>query len=293
MLGKLSIKDFKEGELKGKRIVIRVDFNVPLSGEEIRDPARITKTLPTLDLILSHKPKSVVILSHLGRPDGAKVAEFSCKPVAKYLEKVMNKKVTFVENYVEEPEKAHQIVDNCQDGEIFFFENTRFYKEEEQKDRKTESVIKFNTLLGSFGDVFIQDAFACCHRGHSSINGVVSKVKASGLLLMKEMEYFGTALQAPKRPFIGILGGAKVDTKITLIENLLNVMDEIIIVGGMTFAFKKVLGITDIGGSMWDDAFIPVVQKVVENQKKIQEAVENLAKKYNVKVDKKLLTKTK
>lgn len=253
---KLSISDL---DLKGKRVLMRVDFNVPMQGTEITNDARIVAALPTIRLALE-RGASVVLMSHLGRPDGAPVAKYSMKPVVAVLEKELGKPVEFLSDCVgPEVEKACA---NLQPGKVVLLENLRFHAEEEAK-KVDDKVAAFRASLTRLGDVYVNDAFGTAHRPHSSMVGVNLPQKAAGLLLQKELDYFGKALSAPERPFLAILGGAKVADKIQLIENLLDKVDEMIIGGGMAYTFKKELSGMKIGKSLYDAAGAKIVGTVM------------------------------
>ncbi|GAA6055957.1 hypothetical protein JCM3770_005617 [Rhodotorula araucariae] len=270
---KLSIRDV---QLKGKKVVIRVDFNVPFDGEgKITNNQRITAALPTIQYAIDQGAKSIVLMSHLGRPNGAVVQKYSLKPVAAELERLLpGKQITFLPNCV--GEETEQAVANAKEGEIFLLENLRFHIEEEgsSKDKEgnktkadPESVKKFRASLTKLGDVYVNDAFGTAHRAHSSMVGVDLPQKAAGLLMTKELEYFAKVLEAPERPFLAILGGAKVSDKIQLIENLLDKVDSLIVCGGMAFTFKKTLENVSIGNSLFDEPGAQKVQSLVEKAK--------------------------
>ena len=219
-------------------------------------------------------------MSHLGRPDGKPNPKYSLKPVAAELEKLLGKKVTFTDDCVG-PE-VEKVVNDTKDGGVVLLENLRFHIEEEgsSKDKdgnKTKAdkgdVEKFRKGLTALGDIYINDAFGTAHRAHSSMVGIDLPQKASGYLMKKELDYFATALEAPKRPFLAILGGAKVSDKIQLIDNMLDKVNALIICGGMAFTFKKILDGMKIGDSLFDEA----------GSKKVKELVEK-AKKNNVKI---------
>ena len=219
-------------------------------------------------------------MSHLGRPDGKPNPKYSLKPVAAELEKLLGKKVTFTDDCVG-PE-VEKVVDGTTDGGVVLLENLRFHAEEEGSSKDGEGkkvkadkaeVEKFRKGLTALGDVYINDAFGTAHRAHSSMVGVDLPQKASGFLMKKELEYFAAALESPKRPFLAILGGAKVSDKIQLIDNMLDKVNALIIAGGMAFTFKKVLDNMPIGNSLFDEA----------GSKKVPELMEK-AKKNNVKI---------
>ncbi|CCH60932.1 hypothetical protein TBLA_0D04360 [Henningerozyma blattae CBS 6284] len=267
---KLTVKDL---QLEGKRVFIRVDFNVPLDGETITSNQRIVAALPTIQYVLEHKPQYIVLASHLGRPNGERVAKYSLKPVAKELEKLLGQKVTFLNDCVgAEVEAATKA---AAPGSVILLENLRYHIEEEGSQKvdgkkvkaSPEAVTKFRKELCSLADVYVNDAFGTAHRAHSSIVGFDLPQRAAGFLLAKELQYFGKALENPTRPFLAILGGAKVADKIQLIDNLLDKVDSIIIGGGMAFTFKKVIENAEIGDSIFDKAGAEIVPKLMEKAK--------------------------
>jgi len=275
---KLAITDV---DLKDKRVLIRVDFNVPLdSDKKVTNPQRIQGAIPTIKYAIDHGAKAVILMSHLGRPDGKKNAKYSLKPVVPELEKLLGKKVVFTDDCVG-PE-VEETVNKASGGEVILLENLRFHAEEEGSSKDSEGkkvkadkadVEKFRKGLTALGDIYINDAFGTAHRAHSSMVGVDLPQKASGFLMKKELDYFAQALENPKRPFLAILGGAKVSDKIQLIDNLLGKVNSLIICGGMAFTFKKTLENVKIGNSLYDE----------EGSKKCAELVEK-AKKNNVKI---------
>ncbi|KHC32675.1 phosphoglycerate kinase [Candida albicans P76067] len=269
---KLSVKDL---DVAGKRVFIRVDFNVPLDGKTITNNQRIVAALPTIKYVEEHKPKYIVLASHLGRPNGERNDKYSLAPVATELEKLLGQKVIFLNDCVG-PEVT-KAVENAKDGEIFLLENLRYHIEEEgsskDKDGKKvkadpEAVKKFRQELTSLADVYINDAFGTAHRAHSSMVGLEVPQRAAGFLMSKELEYFAKALENPERPFLAILGGAKVSDKIQLIDNLLDKVDMLIVGGGMAFTFKKILNKMPIGDSLFDEAGAKNVEHLVEKAKK-------------------------
>ena len=264
-------KSINEVPLKGRRVVMRVDFNVPQDKEtgEITNPARIVAALPTIKYILE-QGGSVVLMSHLGRPDGKRVEKFSLKPVAKKLEELLGKPVKFLNDCVgPEVEAACAAL---KPGEVVLLENLRFHIEEEGKVKnkdgsktkaEPEKVEAFRASLTKLGDIYVNDAFGTAHRAHSSVVGVDLPEKVAGFLMQKELDAFGSVLENPKRPVLAILGGAKVADKIPLIRNLLDKADEIIIGGGMTFTFKKVLEDMEIGESLFDPEGAKIVGELM------------------------------
>ena len=256
-MAKLFIEDV---ELKGKRALIRVDFNVPQDKATgaITNTKRIEAALPTIRYALD-QGASVVLMSHLGRPDGKRIEKFSLKPVADALAKLLGKPVQFLNDCVGAEVEA--ACAKAQPGNVILLENLRFHIEEEGKVKledgtklkaDADKVKAFRARLTKLGDVYINDAFGTAHRDHSSMTGVQLPQRACGYLMKKELDAFGAVLDNPKRPLLAILGGAKVADKIQLINNLLDKADEIIIGGGMAFTFKKVLNNMAIGNSLYD-----------------------------------------
>jgi phosphoglycerate kinase len=256
-MAKLSIRDL---DFAGKRAFVRVDFNVPQDKKtgEITNTARIAAALPTIQYILG-KGGSVVLASHLGRPDGQRSEKLSLKPVAEKLGALLGQPVKFLPDCV-----GAEIEAACaalRPGEVVLLENLRFHIEEEGKVKREDGtkevadptkVAAFRASLTKLGDVYVNDAFGTAHRAHSSVVGVDLPLKAAGFLMQKELEAFAAVLDNPARPLLAILGGAKIADKIPLINNLLDKADEIIIGGGMAFTFKKVLEGMEIGNSLFD-----------------------------------------
>ncbi len=254
---KLSLRDI---DVAGKRAFVRVDFNVPQDKTTgaITNTARIAAALPTIKHILE-KGGSVVLASHLGRPDGQRVEKLSLKPIADTLAELLGQPVQFLNDCVgAEVEAACAML---KPGGVILLENLRFHIEEEgkvkledgtKKSADPAAVAAFRASLTKLGDVYVNDAFGTAHRAHSSVVGVDLPVKAAGLLMQKELEAFAAVLDNPARPLLAILGGAKIADKIPLINNLLDKANEIIIGGGMAFTFKKVLEGMEIGNSLFD-----------------------------------------
>jgi phosphoglycerate kinase len=268
---KLSVKDL---DVTGKRVFIRVDFNVPLDGKTITNNQRIVAALPTIKYVLEKKPKAIILASHLGRPNGERVDKFSLAPVAAELQTLLNTKVNFLNDCVGADVEA--AVNGASNGAIFLLENLRYHIEEEGSQKKDgqkikatpEAVATFRKQLTALADVYVNDAFGTAHRAHSSMVGLDLPQKAAGFLMAKELEYFAKALENPVRPFLAILGGAKVSDKIQLIDNLLDKVDILIVGGGMSFTFKKVLDNMAIGDSLYDEAGAKNVEHLVAKAKK-------------------------
>ena len=268
-------KSIKDISVKGKRVLMRVDFNVPQDKKTgaITNTQRISAALPTIQHALN-EGASVVLMSHLGRPDGKVVARFSLQPVAEKLSELLGKPVKFLTDCVgAEVEAACAAL---QPGEVVLLENLRFHIEEEGKVKNEdgtstkadpEKVAAFRASLTKLGDVFVSDAFGTAHRAHSSVVGVALPEKVAGFLMQKELDAFAAVLDNPKRPLLAILGGAKIADKIPLIRNLIETADEIIIGGGMAYTFKKVLENMPIGNSLFDPEGAKIVAELMEKAK--------------------------
>ncbi len=242
---KLTIKDL---DLRGKRVFLRVDFNVPLKDGVVTDVTRIRETLPTLRLAIE-KGARLVLASHLGRPKGGPELKYSLKPAAKKLHELLGKDVNFAEDCIGADAEGKSRA--LKDGEVLLLENVRFHPEEEKNDEA------FSKQLAALCDgIFVCDAFGSAHRAHASVVGITRFVKqsAAGLLMEKELAYLGKAISNPTRPFVAIIGGAKVSDKIEVIENLMKVADAMLIGGGMAYTFLKAQG-------------LPIGKSLVENEK--------------------------
>ena len=226
-------KTIEDLDVKGRRVLMRVDFNVPIKNGTITEDTRIRSSLPTIQYALDHGARVVILCSHLGRPKGKPVAEFSLKPIAAHLATLLKRPVTFAEDCVGEP--ARTAVDGAAPGGVVLLENLRFHAEEEQNDPG------FAGQLAALADVYVNDAFGSAHRAHASTEGVVRHVNASaaGLLMASEIEHLGRVLEAPDHPFVAILGGAKVSDKLEVIENLIPRVDTLLIGGAMAYTFFK------------------------------------------------------
>ncbi|HEY4246451.1 MAG TPA: phosphoglycerate kinase [Lacunisphaera sp.] len=268
-------KTIRDLDLTGKRVLMRVDFNVPQDKTTgaITNTQRIAAALPSIKYALE-KGASVVLMSHLGRPDGKKVAKFSLKPVAAELEKLLGSPVGFAEDCIGPAVEAQ--VGALKPGQVLLLENLRFYIEEEGKVKLEDgtshkadaaAVVAFRNSLSKLGDVYINDAFGTAHRGHSSMVGINLPQKAAGFLMEAELKAFAAVLDHPQRPLLAILGGAKIADKIPLIKNLIQKADEIIIGGGMAYTFKKVINGMSIGDSLFDAEGAKIVQELSDQAK--------------------------
>ena len=245
--------------LQGKRVLIRGDYNVPLNAQGvITDDARIVKSLPTLRYCLEQNAK-LILMSHLGRPKGKPDPAFSLKPVAERLSQLLQKKVELLPDCV--GAAVEEKVRKLKDGDVVLLENVRFHEEE------TKNNPAFAKQLAALGEVYVNDAFGAAHRAHASTVGVVQYLPAvAGLLLAKEIEYFDRAISHPERPFVTILGGAKVSDKVKLISNLLDKVDTLLIGGAMAYTFYKVLGI-GIGTSKFEPEGVPAAKEALAKAK--------------------------
>lgn len=239
----LNKKTIEDIDVKGKRVLARCDFNVPLMDGEITNDKRIVAALPTIKYLMEHGAK-VILCSHLGRPKGEYKPEFSLAPVAKKLSEYLGTEVKLAEDPEVVGENAKRIASELKDGEVMLLENVRYRKEE------TKNEENFSKELASLADIFVNDAFGTAHRAHCSTTGVAAYLPAvCGFLIQKEIKFMGGALANPKRPLVAILGGAKVSDKIGVISNLIDKCDTIIIGGGMAYTFMKYLG-HSIGDSL-------------------------------------------
>lgn len=253
---------------------MRVDFNVPMKDGKVTDVARIRETIPTILFALEKGAKSIVLMSHCGRPDGRRQEKYSLAPVVPVLSDLLGRDVTFLNDCV--GAEVEQACNTAPEGSVILLENLRFHVEEEGKGKDAEGnttkanpeqIEAFSASLTKLGDIFINDAFGTAHRSHASMVGVKLPVRAAGLLLKKELDYFAQALESPKEPFVAILGGAKVADKIKLIKSLLQKVNTIIIGGGMAFTFKKVLNDMKIGASLFDEEGAAIVHDIMEEAK--------------------------
>ncbi len=251
-MNKLTVEDL---DLKGKRVLMRVDFNVPLENGRVANDKRIRAALPTIKYITNAEGK-LILMSHLGRPKGKQVPELSLAPCVAVLSALLGKKVRFVDDCIGEAVEAD--VESLDDGDILLLENLRYYPEE------TENDPDFAAKLAQLGDVYVNDAFGTAHRAHASTEGVTHRIPqcAAGYLLMKELDYLGGVMADPAKPFVAILGGAKISGKIDIIANLLPRVDTIIIGGGMTYTFFKAQG-KEIGKSLLEEDKIDLARELL------------------------------
>lgn len=262
-------KTVKDLNVDGKKVLVRVDFNVPLSKDgnhTISDDTRIKAALPTIDYLLENNAK-VILMSHLGRPKGEANPEFSLKPVAEWLENHYGEKFHFLPSDIVVDEKVKEEVEELENGNLALLENTRYVKGETKNDPE------FAKELSSLADLFVNDAFGTSHRAHASNVGVANNLESAvGFLIQKEIEIMGKALENPEKPFVSILGGAKVSDKIGVIENLISKVDYILIGGGMAYTFLKAQG-KEIGKSLLEedkmDLSLELIKKAEANNVKI------------------------
>lgn len=252
-------KTIRDIDVAGKKVIVRVDFNVPLKDGEITDETRIQAALPTIKYLLEQNAK-VILCSHLGRPKGEFKPEFSLAPVAKRLQELLpNNKVVFAKDVI--GESADEAVKNIQNGEVVLLENLRFHKEETNNDPE------FAKKLASYADIYVSDAFGTVHRAHASTAAIAQYLPAvAGFLIEKELQFLGNALENPVRPFVAILGGAKIADKIGVIDNLFTKVDSLIIGGGMANTFIAAQGI-DMKASLVDNDSIEVAKELLAKAK--------------------------
>jgi phosphoglycerate kinase len=275
-MNKLTIKDL---DVQGKRVLMRVDFNVPIKDGAVTDDTRIVAALPSINHVLENGG-SLVLMSHCGRPKGEKNMEFTLKPAADRLAELVDAKVTLAPDVIGPEVKT--LVDGLQPGEILVLENVRFYAEEEGKKCTPEEQDAFAKELASFGDVYVSDAFGTAHRAHASMAVVTKYIDqcAAGYLLEKEIQYLGQTLEAPEKPFVAIIGGAKISGKIDVVTNLMDKCDAILIGGGMAYTFYKAMG-KQIGGSLLEEDKVQlageILQQAEEKGVKLMLPIDNIA----------------
>jgi phosphoglycerate kinase len=250
---KMTVEDIT---IQHQRVLMRVDFNVPIKGDRVADDNRIRQALPTIRYILDQKGK-LVLISHLGRPKGERKVEFSLKPCASALADYLGQPVAFAPDCI--GQEAEEAVARLESGRVLLLENLRYHKGEEKNEPG------FARQLAALGDVFVNDAFGTAHRAHASTEGITHYLQpcAAGFLMMKELEYLGRVIQSPQRPFIAILGGAKISGKIDVIQNLLPKVDRLIIGGGMVFTFLRAEGL-GIGRSLLEEDRIDMAKRLLD-----------------------------
>jgi phosphoglycerate kinase len=258
---KKSIEDLTEADLKGKKVLVRCDVNVPLDGKKITDDTRIRSSVPTIEYLKS-KGAIVTVCSHLGRPKDGPEDKFSLGPCAERLGELLGQEVTLAPDCI--GDEVKKIVDSAKDGDVIMLENTRFYKEE------TKNEASFVEKLAAPFDLYVNDAFGTAHRAHASTEGVTKFLQpsVSGFLLAKELEYLDGAVSNGKKPMAAIVGGSKVSTKITVLEALLDKCDTVIIGGGMVFTFLKAKGL-EVGTSLVEDDYVETAKEVMAKAEKL------------------------
>ncbi len=254
------VKSIKDVDIAGKRVLIRVDFNVPMDEHQnISDDRRIRMALPTINYCIDNDACSITLISHLGRPKGRYNKKYSLKPIQKRLEKLLHRKVEFVENF----EESKDEIATCSLERVFLLENIRFYEGEEKNSEE------LSKKLASICDVYVNDAFGTAHRKHASTYGITKfvKTKVAGFLMIKEIEAFSKALENPTPPIALVLGGAKISSKITLLSEIIPKIDKLIIGGAMSNTFLEALGY-DMKSSFYEKDYIRVAKQVIEDLKK-------------------------
>ena len=259
MFNKMTLRDIPPTELEGKKVFVRVDFNVPIENGVIQNDKRIRAALPTINYLIDHKAK-VILCSHLDRPKGWD-PKLTLKPVADRLSRLLEKEVKFISDCV--GEEVEWEVDNLKDGEVALLENVRFYKEETKNDPE------FAKKLARLADIYVNDAFGTAHRKHASTYGIAQyvEVAVAGFLLEKEIKYLQKALDNPERPLVLIIGGSKVSGKLEVIENLLKIVDKMLVGGGMAYTFLKAAGY-NVGKSLVEEELLDTAREIMEKANK-------------------------
>ena len=254
-----TINQLSEKDLDSNKVLIRVDFNTPVKDGKVTDNTRIVAALPTIKYLLD-KGASLVVMTHLGRPKGEKKAEFSLKPVRDEFEKLLGKKVSLASDVIGDDVKKE--VESLKKGDVLLLENVRFYKGEEAND------MDFAKTLASYGDLYVNDAFGTAHRAHASTEGVAHFLPSyAGFLIEKEIKFMSPLLEKPEHPFVALIGGSKVSSKISVLESLSKTCDTIVIGGGMAYTFLKVQG-HSVGKSLVEDDYIETAKSFLESTKK-------------------------
>ena len=249
-------KTIKDIDVSGKKVLVRCDFNVPMQNGEITDDIRITSALPTIRYLIENNA-AVILMSHMGRPKGEPKPEFTLKPVAERLQKLLGQEIIFAQSDVVVDAGVEAAAAALKPGQVMLLENVRYRKEE------TKNEEPFTGQLAALGEIFVNDAFGTAHRAHCSTAGLAAYMPAvSGFLIEKEVKFLGDALEEPERPFVAIMGGAKVGDKIPVIKNLMKKVDTLLIGGGMTYTFIKAMGY-DIGTSLLDEESIDLAGELL------------------------------
>jgi len=260
-------KLISENQIKGKNVLVRVDFNVPLDENgNITDSKRIIESVPTIKAIISAGGKCI-LMSHMGRPKGEKNTKLSLSVVAEFLSKYLDMRVLFSDDCISDDNIS--VINEMNEGDVLLLENLRFYKEEEKNDPK------FAKKLARYGDIYVNDAFGTAHRAHASTEGVTHFINicAAGYLIEKELKYLSSAVDDPKRPLCAIFGGSKISGKIDVLQNLLNIADKILIGGGMMFTFYKALGY-NIGKSILEEDKVDLAKEIYEQAKTVNKELQ-------------------
>ncbi len=257
MSTKLSITDLPDSEYKGKRVFVRVDFNVPIKDGNISEDYRIRQAIPTIDYLIE-KGAKVIVASHLGRPKGRNIPGFSLKPVAERLNEILDIEVNFPGEVFSD--KVRNAANNLNEGEVMLLENLRFHKEETDNDEE------FAENLASLADIYVNDAFGTCHRAHASTYGMAKYFdkRLAGFVISKELEFLGALLQNPDRPYLVIVGGAKIKDKINALKNLLETADKVLIGGCVAYTFLAAKGVK-VGKSLVEKEMIPWAKEALKN----------------------------
>lgn len=272
---KLALKNIPN-LIKDKKVLIRVDFNVPTKDGQITDTTRIKESAASIRFAKENGAKSIILMSHLGRPNGFKNEKYSLKPIVNTVSEILNEQVHFVDDCV--GQKVQDTVSSADGGKIVLLENLRFYAAEEgsstdnnkvKTKEKPEVIKQFRQELTKLGDIYVNDAFGTSHRAHSSIVGVNLETRCAGFLLKKELDYFSKVLEQPEHPLTVIMGGAKVKDKISIIMNMLDRVDRMVITGAMAFTFLKAMNNNyQIGNSLFDSEGAAQVSQIIEKAKK-------------------------
>ena len=254
----MKLRTINNADVKGKRVIIRVDFNTPIKDGVVSDNTRIKAALPTIKYLLDNGA-SLIVMTHLGRPKGEKKTEFSLSPVRDEFEKLLGKKVILAPDVI--TKEVDSLVANLKQGDVLMLENIRYYKEEEKNDPE------FAKKLASYADIYVNDAFGTAHRAHASTEGIAHYLPSyAGFLIEKEVKFMAPLLTDPAHPFVAIIGGSKVSSKISVLESLSATCDTIVIGGGMAYTFLKKLG-KEVGKSLVEDDYLETAGKFLQKAK--------------------------